>query len=309
MKYLAAFLALAGPALAQTPPNFSPQTPSFLPIAYRGSQSNPVFFNNGGVFAKNAVQNEPNVYVPSNLANQTFLVLMVDPDAPSPRETSISQILHWLQPGARAIPNTAVDIRRQDGSTVTLFQLDMTARAIAPYRGPSPPSQEPHRYIFMLFPQQNGTFVLPNEFQQFQGGKVRQKFDAQAFAQAAGLGAPILGNFLLVGSRTLGDGSQTAGTNGFDVLELDTATSTGAPNTTSTSSWDSTWTSSSDMALTSGSWTSGPAALGTGSPAAQSVNASAVSFPTPTPTKNSAVRIVGSSFSLIAAAFAAWFAL
>ncbi|KAF3909918.1 hypothetical protein ABW21_db0206556 [Orbilia brochopaga] len=307
MKYLAAFLALAGPALAQTPPNFSPQTPSFLPIAYRGSQTNPVFFNNGGIFAKNSVQNEPNVYVPANLANQTFLLLMVDPDAPSPRDTSISQILHWLQPGARAIPNTAVDIRRQDGSTVTLFQLDMTARAIAPYRGPSPPSAEPHRYIFMLFPQQNGTFVLPNAFQQFQGGKVRQKFDAQAFAQAAGLGSPILGNFLLVGSRTLGDGSQTAGTKGFDaVLELDTSMSTSANATTSMTSWSSTWTSAPGV---TGSLTSGPAALGTGSSVAQSANASVVSFPTPTPTKNSAVQVIGGSFSLVAAAVAAWFVL
>ncbi|KAJ6256003.1 hypothetical protein Dda_9297 [Drechslerella dactyloides] len=307
MKYLAVFLALAGPALAQTPPNFSPDTPSFLPIAYRGSQSNPSFFTNGGIFAKNAVQNEPNVYIPSSMANQTFLVLMVDPDAPSPRENSISQILHWLQPGARAIPNAAVDIRRQDGSTVTLFQLDMTARAIAPYRGPSPPSQEPHRYIFMLFAQRNGTFAMPESFQQFEGGRVRQKFDAKAFAQAAGLGSPMLGNFLLVGSRTTGDGSQTAGTNGFDVLELDTASSTGMwPNSTATGAWGSIPSSTS-----ASSWTTTAAmALVTDPAFAQRTNASAVSFPTPSATKSSGgVRIVGSSLSLIVAAFAAWFIL
>ncbi|EWC46687.1 hypothetical protein DRE_04174 [Drechslerella stenobrocha 248] len=310
---LAVLLALAAPTLSQTPPGFSPQAASILPIAYSSPSLNPKFIVNGAALSKNTVQSEPIVYVPAALANQTFTLLMLDPDAPSPRNNSLSQVLHWLQPGLRATPNT--QITGPDGIT-TLLQLGTTfTAAIAPYLGPAPPSQEPHRYIFLLFAQRNSTFALPDGFERFQGGADRLRFDADPFTQAAGLGAPILGNFLLVGASARDEGIQGT-TSTIGLLEPGAVTTplvifnttAGAssglgPSLTSTSNstWDPAWSTTS----------AGPAFAGTGAPTDQNSNGSAFGFPTPSPTqtKNEGAKIASSmSISLGVAVALLWLA-
>ncbi|EPS41779.1 hypothetical protein H072_4286 [Dactylellina haptotyla CBS 200.50] len=271
-RYLTALLALAGTAISQTPQGFSPSVSQYLPVTYDTS-ANPSFFANGGVFDKRAVQTIPEVYVPdlASLTGQTFIVLMVDPDAPSPQNNSLGQILHWLQPGVK-VPIASKKVRGPNNST-TYIMLDTTlANAIAPYRGPAPPSQDPHRYIFMLFLQPKPTFTLPAGFERFEGGNDRRQFNADAFVKAAGLDAPIAGNYFLAGASTQGDGGQA--TQGFDMPSSNNSTS--------------------------GSNTSEVGAESTRTPTSNG-NDTSPTFPTPTPsqTHNGAIRLKHSVSGLI----------
>lgn len=138
---------------------------------------------------------------------------MVDPDAPSPQNTSFSQILHWLQPGvrlSRSVEPTAGP--NNTGLVSMLSETDTDTPAIAPYIPPAPPSVAPHRYIIMLFRQPgaaDGDFELPDGFEQYAGGDERTGFDAAQFVEAAGLGVPLAATYFLVGKETTGDGSAT----------------------------------------------------------------------------------------------------
>lgn len=138
---------------------------------------------------------------------------MVDPDAPSPQNTSFSQILHWLQPGvrlSRSVEPTAGP--NNTGLVSMLSEADTDTAAIAPYIPPAPPSVAPHRYIIMLFRQPgdaDGDFELPESFEQYKGGEERTGFDAEEFVKAAGLGEPLAATYFLVGKETTGNGSAT----------------------------------------------------------------------------------------------------
>ncbi|KAK6495038.1 hypothetical protein TWF481_003065 [Arthrobotrys musiformis] len=268
-RYITSLLALAATALSQTPSGFVPKTDDWFPVTYDESAS-PKFFVNGGLFDKNSVQSTPSVYIPdaASFTGQTFIILMVDPDAPSPSNNSLGQILHWMQPGVK-IPLNADKVKSPEGKD--LLKLDVTStNAIVPYRGPAPPSQDPHHYIFLLFLQPESTFSLPTGFEKYQGGNDRRKFSAEKFVAAAGLKDPVLGAYFLSGKNTVGDGSQV-------IQDF----SGSAGNTTATTS-------------------AGPGATGTaGTPTAN--NGTTVVFPTPTPTqtKNDAGAFRSSPFGLV----------
>ncbi|KAK6539152.1 hypothetical protein TWF694_009396 [Orbilia ellipsospora] len=265
------FMALVGTVFSQTPPGFSPASSVYFPVTYDTSAS-PSFFVNGGLFSKQVVQHIPDVYIPEDpsFTGKTFLVLMVDPDAPSPQNASLGQILHWLQPGVQ-VPINTKKVRSSDNST-TYLKLDTTSvRSIAPYRGPAPPSQAPHRYTLMLFLQPNEDFSLPPSFKKYQGGNDRRFFNTTKFIEAAGLGDPIAGNYFLSGVSTDGDGSQV-------IQDFD-----GTPSASKTSS--------------AGVFV----VQATGSPATTG-NSSSPTFPTPTPTEthNGAAKLGGNVFILTA---------
>lgn len=119
----------------------------------------------------------------------TYLVALVDPDAPYPDDPYASQYLHWLQP---SIPS----------SSSWKIPLDTSAAsAIVPYVNPTPPNTSPaHRYIVLLF-QQPATFAVPAAFAGFSADN-RTLFNISAFAEAADLGEPVAANWFLVSNQT-----------------------------------------------------------------------------------------------------------
>ncbi|KAF2143466.1 uncharacterized protein K452DRAFT_317600 [Aplosporella prunicola CBS 121167] len=241
---VAALALFAGAAWAQTPPNFQPSTNVNLPATFDENKTvgAPSFFPLGGVFSMNATQSQPTVYLPANttmLGNgtlpATYILMMVDPDAPSPSNTSISDVLHWLQPGirqSRSVETTTTE------HGVALAMLSNSTAPLAPYMGPHPPSVAPHRYILMLFRQPDPSdFIPPPGFEAFFNGSQRTNFNLTSFLGAAGLGSPVAANYFLCGNETTGNGSETY--NGTDaapgVNPSATGPSSGVTPTTSPS--------------------------------------------------------------------------
>ncbi|XGW29472.1 hypothetical protein V3C99_008917 [Haemonchus contortus] len=98
-----------------------------------------------------------------------YTVIMVDLDAPSKKDPSLSEFLHWL----------VVNIHGQSINS---------GHELASYRGPRPPvGSGPHRYYFLVFKQKN---PIPKK-----DVESRPRFDALAFARQNGMGDPIAGNF------------------------------------------------------------------------------------------------------------------
>ncbi|VDO32496.1 unnamed protein product [Haemonchus placei] len=92
-----------------------------------------------------------------------------DLDAPSKKDPSLSEFLHWL----------VVNIHGQSINS---------GHELASYRGPRPPKGSgPHRYYFLVFKQKN---QIPRK-----EVESRPRFDALAFARQNGMGDPIAGNF------------------------------------------------------------------------------------------------------------------
>ncbi|KAI0031945.1 phosphatidylethanolamine-binding protein, partial [Vararia minispora EC-137] len=119
-----------------------------------------------------------------HLADETFTLITVDPDAPTPQNTSISDVLHLL------IANVRVT-----GHLDTFAPLSNTT-ALAPYLSPTPPvGSDPHRYTWMLFVQPRGfveaaTPLIPAD---------RISFNFTTFRKATGLGSPVAGTFFRSG--------------------------------------------------------------------------------------------------------------
>ncbi|KAK8224228.1 phosphatidylethanolamine-binding protein [Phyllosticta paracitricarpa] len=208
--------SIAGTALAQTPPFFEPSASDRLLATFEQNSTDPFFFVPGGVFAVNLTQSAPQIYLPANRTTlgpptnstlpATYLVLMVDPDAPSPQNTSSSQILHWLQPGARLSRST--ETQTANDTAISLLDAGTTEPVVA-YQGPAPPSVAPHRYILLVFRQPDGpaNFTLPPDYEARRGGMNRTLFNATDFVQKADLGEPVAATFFLAGSQTTGNGT------------------------------------------------------------------------------------------------------
>ncbi|KAK8152878.1 phosphatidylethanolamine-binding protein [Phyllosticta citrichinensis] len=213
-------LSVAGTALAQTPPFFEPSASERLLATFDQNNTDPFFFVPGGVFAVNATQDAPQIYLPANRTTlgpptnstlpATYLILMVDPDAPSPQNTSLGEFLHWLQPGARLSRSTETQTAN-DTAISLLSASDTGTEAIVPYQGPAPPSVGPHRYIVLVFRQPDGpaNFSLPADYDARRGGQNRTLFNATDFVQKASLGEPVAATFFLAGEKTTGNGSET----------------------------------------------------------------------------------------------------
>ncbi|EJC98052.1 PEBP-like protein [Fomitiporia mediterranea MF3/22] len=122
----------------------------------------------------------------STVANETFVVAMVDLDAPTPQDPSSAQIRHFLGGNFVAGPADA------DG----LQLLSNSTPALSEFQQPTPPAgSDPHRYVFLLFDQPadfnnqtevNSTTSIAN-------------FNISQFALDVGLGNPLGGTFILVG--------------------------------------------------------------------------------------------------------------
>lgn len=124
-----------------------------------------------------------------------MLVVMVDPDAPSPDAPTAAAILHWMAADLSAT-TAAQDFGALQGQSV----LASTTPNAVPFAPPGPPAtSSAHRYLLFLF-QQPDNFAVPAEFAQF-NAQNRANFDLKAFVAAAGLGAPLAANFMFVSGQ------------------------------------------------------------------------------------------------------------
>lgn len=138
-----------------------------------------------------------------------FVVLMVDPDAPSPDAPTAGNILHWLAADMRAT-TAAQDFGPLKGQSVL---TNSTPNAV-PFAPPGPPpASAAHRYVLYAFEQPEEEFELPEEFAQFSATN-RAMFDLEGFIEAAGLGEPVAANFLFVSRQEAVPGTFVAAPGG-----------------------------------------------------------------------------------------------
>ncbi|KAF4575107.1 hypothetical protein EYR36_006463 [Pleurotus pulmonarius] len=127
----------------------------------------------------------------TTLANGTFVLAIVDPDAPTPQNTSISQFRHMLGGDFRVNATGGV--------------LMNTSAALSDFVPPTPPAgSDPHRYVILLF-NQSASFDT-NAPALVNASTPRTNFNISMFASALQLGTPVAGTFFLTGP----DNSSTA---------------------------------------------------------------------------------------------------
>ncbi|XP_040270729.1 phosphatidylethanolamine-binding protein 4 [Bufo bufo] len=113
--------------------------------------------------------------------DKLYLLMMVDPDAPSRENPSFKYWRHWL----------LADIQGQD----LLSGKSLKGRVVTDYKGPSPPASTGyHRYEFHLYLQPPGSFpsLSPSEEES------RGKFDPEAFSTRFSLGIPVASTLFMV---------------------------------------------------------------------------------------------------------------
>lgn len=115
----------------------------------------------------------PQIYFSAPYEKKLYVLVMVDPDAPSRTKPTSAYWRHWL----------LVDIQ---GASLEKGQIEGTT--LSEYHPPTPPSTTGfHRYQFMLFEQPPDAKVTLTE----QEKKSCGKWDLDAFIKRFGLGAPV----------------------------------------------------------------------------------------------------------------------
>ena len=138
---------------------------------------------------------------------------MIDLDVPRNGGTTL---LHWLQPDFTLSSNFVVTPRSANTSTG------------ASYIGPSPPPGNPHRYVFWVFAQPD-EFAVPESFSNINppaSTTDRTGFNVTEFVAAAGLDAPLAGNYF-----TVVNSSATASSTGSASVTSSPAQYTGSAST------------------------------------------------------------------------------
>ncbi|KAF7871654.1 hypothetical protein EAF04_003761 [Stromatinia cepivora] len=115
----------------------------------------------------------------------TYMVVMLDLDAPFPSLQVLGPILHWIQPGYKVGANNV---------------LTTDAPFIANYIAPAPPpGSDPHRYSFYLFEQPedfDGKKYAPANGKPLSNW-FRMRYDLDNWQKTAKLAEPIAANFFL----------------------------------------------------------------------------------------------------------------
>ncbi|XP_049820377.1 protein D2 [Aethina tumida] len=123
------------------------------------------------------VENEPTVTWSAD-PGKYYLLLMIDPDAPSKTRPFIGQVNHWM---VGNIPGNDV---RSPNSDV-----------IVEYRGSGPPKNTGlHRYVFLVY-EQEGKMGFDERRSHAKTYANRFKFSAKKFSEKYRLGNPIAGNY------------------------------------------------------------------------------------------------------------------
>ncbi|PWY74901.1 citrate synthase [Aspergillus eucalypticola CBS 122712] len=154
--------------------------------------------------------------------HQTYTILFLDLDVLY-NHTTATVILHWYQPDLIPYPN----------NTNILFpNPQVPTRKPAPYIAPQPPTNSHHRYLYLLYTQPPN-YTFPECFEHIlpPTAEARAGFDMKLFADAAGLGTPVAGNWFYVRNEVdlpTGSGSGSKG-------GVATSTSMSTATTTTTS--------------------------------------------------------------------------
>ncbi|XP_044138899.1 phosphatidylethanolamine-binding protein 4 isoform X1 [Bufo gargarizans] len=134
--------------------------------------------------------------------DKLYLLMMVDPDAPSRENPSFKYWRHWLLADIQRSNRTSssgychVELleNRLPGQDL-LSGKSLKGRVITDYKGPSPPASTGyHRYEFHLYLQLPGSFpsLSPSEEES------RGKFDPEAFSTRFSLGIPVASTLFMV---------------------------------------------------------------------------------------------------------------
>ncbi|KAF8713238.1 Phosphatidylethanolamine-binding protein, partial [Rhizoctonia solani] len=160
----------------------------FLYLTYTGSLSDGTKAKvvlPGTNFARNDTLNTPQFSV-EGIKNGTYLIAIVDPDAPSRANPTVSQIRHMFA------TNFVVSATRS-ASVIRSMVLQNSTAAISPYFPPNPPvGSGAHRYVALLYAQPSNFDAASLNATQF------ARFNISSFAASAGLGDPLAGTFLTV---------------------------------------------------------------------------------------------------------------
>ncbi|KAK4486110.1 hypothetical protein RD792_008778 [Penstemon davidsonii] len=135
--------------------------PSVIMSVYYGSKH----VTNGCDIKPSIAAQPPRVTITGH-ANHLYTLVMTDPDAPSPSEPNMRELLHWI----------VTDIPGCNNVT--------RGKETLAYSGPQPPLGI-HRYILVLFKQKS---VLGD---QLEPPLSRTHFNTRAFAQQFDLGMPV----------------------------------------------------------------------------------------------------------------------
>lgn len=115
----------------------------------------------------------PQIYFSAAHKKKMYVLVMVDPDAPSRTKPTSAHWRHWL----------VVDLK---GSALKKGQ--MQGETLTDYHPPTPPQKSGfHRYQFMLFEQLPDTPVSLTKREK----SARGKWDLEAFIERFNLGVPV----------------------------------------------------------------------------------------------------------------------
>ncbi|KAH6887394.1 phosphatidylethanolamine-binding protein [Thelonectria olida] len=135
-----------GPADGLISPAFNPAFE--LKVAFNGRD-----VTLGNLFRSSECKSAPAINFSSDVhteLDKSYLIMLVDPDAPTPDDPKFAFWRHWIQSGLQP--------PREDAPCVTFSQAALTE-----YLGPGPKDDsKPHRYLFLLFREPSG-FHLQKE--------------------------------------------------------------------------------------------------------------------------------------------------
>ncbi|KAG6856726.1 hypothetical protein H0H87_001326 [Tephrocybe sp. NHM501043] len=142
----------------------------------------------GDHLPQNVTVGPPIIQIIGYPSHGPFIVMMLDPDVPTPQDPSLAQFRHFF--------GTDYFVGKGTGRLQAVHTLSNTSTPITPYSQPTPiPGSDPHRYTFLLYEQPPGfanqSLLIPTT--------PATLFNISSFANATGLGAPIAGTFMLVG--------------------------------------------------------------------------------------------------------------
>ncbi|GKZ28276.1 hypothetical protein AbraIFM66950_000088 [Aspergillus brasiliensis] len=122
--------------------------------------------------------------------NQTYTLLFLDLDVLYNNNTTITVILHWYQPDLISSDNNIL---------IPSPHASNPPRKSATYIAPQPPANSHHRYLYLLYTQPPD-YIFPDCFGHIfpRTVEARAGFDVRLFAEAAGLGTPLAGNWFYV---------------------------------------------------------------------------------------------------------------
>jgi phosphatidylethanolamine-binding protein (PEBP) family uncharacterized protein len=159
--------------------NFNPT--AILGVQFTGQTQS---FKAGDNVARNITLNTPQIslWSPSgDVGPGPFVIVMADPDVPTPSNPTYGPVRHWLAGNYYPTPTSNV--------------LTPSGTAITPYFQPTPGVGSPaHRYTYLLYKQ-------PANFNQQRVVTAQTSilnWNVTSFAAQTGLGDPIAGSFMMV---------------------------------------------------------------------------------------------------------------